>query len=157
MESPGNGNGALYAPDPESTKTRKGTYHTGADVATRQGKDGGAMTRHYKLAGASAHHVCRESPSFVQYMGSEHQHYAKCVYALCGRFIRWLPRRESVERRKLSVAMLRKLLATESLTKWEQGFVESLSASLSRRKKFSPRQEEVLGQLYRRYFGGPAT
>jgi hypothetical protein len=52
----------------------------------------------------------------------------------------------------MDCAMLAKLLTAEGLSTWEARFVESLA----RQKKFSPKQEQCLGRLYRRNFGGPA-
>jgi hypothetical protein len=57
------------------------------------------------------------------------------------------------ERRRLNMARVARLLTCPGLSSWETGFVRSLS----RQTKFSPRQEAVLGRIYRQFFGGPAT
>ena len=164
MESPPEkGTGALRHP-PSSGKQRRPEDNSREEFAqpctqelTRPLRGGGSSGRQYILSGAPVHHVCGAGPTRVQYMPQGYVHYARVTCTICGRFLRWLPSPRSIELRKLNAAMLRKLLAAESLTKWEQGFVERLSASLSRGKRFSPRQEAWLGRVYRRYFGGPAT
>ena len=80
-------------------------------------------------------------------MPDGHTHHAREVCVACGAFTRWLPRPETVERRRLNGFRLAKLGMCPRLTKWEQHFVESVSW----RQKLSPRQQEIVDRLVETY------
>lgn len=72
-------------------------------------------------------------------------HHAKECCADCGRFLRWLPKPETLERVKQNQEHLRQLeLARERLTEWECSFILSLQ---KKGLKFSPKQQEILDRL----------
>jgi hypothetical protein len=58
-----------------------------------------------------------------------------------------LPKPQNVERRTLNSFKLAKLAMVEGLSKWERSFV----ADISKRRKFSPKQQEVLDTIAGKY------
>jgi hypothetical protein len=76
-------------------------------------------------------------------------HYSHEVCAMCGRHLRWHPKPRNVERRKLLAAYVARLAMCERLTSWEKGFV----ASMSKQRNLSPKQEAIIGRLYRQRSG----
>src|SRR5262249_24740169 len=81
--------------------------------------------------------------------GSRHHAALKCV--ACGAFLRWLPRPENVERRKLNGFKLAKLQMHPGLNPWERQF----AASLARQgNKFTPKQQAVFDGLCATYMKG---
>ena len=111
-----------------------------------------AKGRRDTLTGGRGYATCPHSATLTEEMPRIHAHFAREVCAGCGAFIRWLPRPETLARRQMNVARLARLLVCSGLSNWEQQFVRSLS----RQKKFSPKQEAVLGRIYRESFGGAA-
>jgi hypothetical protein len=75
-------------------------------------------------------------------------HFAKLECAICGAFLKFLPRPENVERRKLLGEQIARLAVNPGLTEWERQFVSSLAR---RNGKLSPRQEEVFNRLCQTY------
>jgi hypothetical protein len=110
------------------------------------------MSVTYRLVGGPQGSGCQHKFTRIERMPEGFVHHSKEVCQQCGRVLRWVPDPRNVERRKLLCAYVARLLTAQGLTRWEKGFVDSLRSQA----KFSPRQEEVLGNLYRRYFGGPA-
>jgi hypothetical protein len=76
-------------------------------------------------------------------------HYAHEVCVACGRHLRWHPKPRNDERRKLLAAYVARLAMCERLTNWEKGFV----ASVSKQRNLSPKQEAIIGRLYRQRWG----
>lgn len=80
-------------------------------------------------------------------------HHAKECCADCGRFLRWLPKPETIERAVQNQDRLRQLEAVrERLTDWERSFILSLQ---KQGLKFSPKQQEILDRLFRAYLIKP--
>jgi hypothetical protein len=71
-------------------------------------------------------------------------HYARLSCAICGRFLRWLPRPETIERQRVSAFRLARLAMCSLLSDWERSFVRDVS----RLRKLSPKQQAVIDQLY---------
>lgn len=76
-------------------------------------------------------------------------HYSHEVCVACGRHLRWHPKPQNVERRKLIAAYVARLLTVEGLASWEATFLHSVS----KRPKLSPKQEALVGRLYRQRWG----
>jgi hypothetical protein len=70
-------------------------------------------------------------------------HFAKVSCARCGRFLRWIPKPENVERQRLNAFRLAQLGMHEYLNDWERKFV----TSVSKLKKLSPLQQAVVDDL----------
>lgn len=104
--------------------------------------------RRGELTGEREYSVCQHTAPFVELMPSGHFHYGELRCANCRAF---LP--ENVERRKLNACMLAKLERLEGLSDWERGFL----ANVAPFRRFSRRQEMVLGRIYRQFFGAPAS
>jgi hypothetical protein len=102
-----------------------------------------------RLVGAPAQHKCDVGPSRVELEPPGSFHHAKVICG-CGGFLRWLPNPRSIQLRVLNVRRIAHLQKCEGLSAWERDFL----ASIARLKgKLSPRQEAVLGRLYREYLG----
>ena len=70
-------------------------------------------------------------------------HYSHEVCAMCGRHVRWFPKPQTIERRRLNAFRLAKLAMCSSLSAWERGFVRSVS----QQKKVSPKQQAIIDRL----------
>ena len=127
MKPPGNGEAAL------------------GDAATPE-KLTGLLQSSFRSAFAQ---VCPHTATGTERLPGNHAHYAREVCKKCGHFVRWVPSPQSVQRRRMNVASVARLLTIKGLTSWEVTFLRSLS----RRKKFSPKQEAVLDRIYREFFG----
>jgi len=86
-------------------------------------------------------------------MPEGHVHYAAESCVVCGRHIRWLPRPETIERRRLNGFRVARLVMCERLTRWEQHFVREVSLL----KKLSPRQQAIVNELAATYLKGAAA
>jgi hypothetical protein len=96
-----------------------------------------------KLRLVKAYHACAHSATITQREPPESLHHAREVCAGCERFIRWLAKPETLERRKLNGFRLAKLGMCERLTAWERNFVRDAL----RQRKLSPRQQEIVDEL----------
>jgi hypothetical protein len=112
-----------------------------------------AKGRREELTSERGYHACTHTATFTQQEPPGRTHYSREICIQCGRFLRWVPRPANVEGRRLNLARVARLLTCPWLSSWETGFVRSLS----RQKKFSPKQEMLLGRIYCHFFGGPAT
>jgi hypothetical protein len=99
---------------------------------------------------AIAQHVCRHGTTRVELMPQGYKHYAMETCALCRRFLRWLPRPETIERERVNAFKLAKLAMCEGLSKWERSFVHHVS----QQRKLSPKQQALLVQLCTQYLEG---
>jgi hypothetical protein len=79
------------------------------------------------------------------------RHYARLECAKCGAFLKFLPRPENLEKRKLNGFRLAKLQMCAGLDSWEQQFVDSLA---KQGPKFSPKQQQVFDRLCADYLDG---
>jgi hypothetical protein len=91
--------------------------------------------------------VCAHSATVIERMPEGHIHYAAESCADCGKFIRWLPRPENLERQRLNGVRLAKLAKCDRLTSWERHFIRDVSP----RKKLSPRQQAIVDDLAATY------
>lgn len=78
-------------------------------------------------------------------------HYAREECVVCNRFLRWLPKPETVERQKANAFRLTKLATCPDLTDWETQFIRSVGAA----KKFSPKQQKHLDEIFERHMDKP--
>jgi len=70
-------------------------------------------------------------------------HYAKVVCLLCARFLGWVPKPETLERRRFNAFRIARLGMCKGLSAYERRFIEDLS----RLKALSPRQQALLERL----------
>ena len=70
---------------------------------------------------------CSHSAKKIERMPAGHVHFAaeRCVN--CRRLLRWLPRPETIARRKVNGFRLAKLSMCERLNSWERGFIRDLT------------------------------
>jgi hypothetical protein len=80
-------------------------------------------------------------------MPQGHKHYAMETCAICRRFVRWLPKPETVQRQRLNTFRLARLAMRPDLTDWERRFV----GDVSKLAKLSPRQQVLVERLCREY------
>ena len=106
-----------------------------------------AKGRREKLTDWRAYHACSHSATITGRTPQGHAHYAAEYCAACGAFIRWLPKPQSVERRRLNGLKLAKLGMCSGLNAWERGFVRDVA----QRRKVSPRQQSLVERLVRQY------
>jgi hypothetical protein len=105
------------------------------------------------LTGAAAYHACSSQATFTERMPAGHVHYAALRCAACGAFIGWLPKPETIERRRLNGFRLARLLMCGRPTSWERHFV----GDVSQRKRVSPRQQKIIDRLCADYVKKEAT
>ncbi len=74
-------------------------------------------------------------------------HYGKDVCGTCGKFIRWVPKPETLERFKENAQKIA-ALKSKPLGEWEKGFILSLE---KQGRHFSPKQQIKLDELTQRY------
>lgn len=74
-------------------------------------------------------------------------HHGKETCVDCGKFLRWVPKPESLERAKENAGKIA-LLKTKPLGEWEKGFLLSLE---KQGRHFSPKQQVKLDELIKRY------
>jgi hypothetical protein len=96
-----------------------------------------------KLRLAESYQHCKHTATVIPRMPEGHTHYVQLKCASCGLHIRWLPKPETIERRRLNGFKLAKLAMCDRLTSWEWHFVRDLQ----HRKKLSPRQQAVIDKL----------
>jgi hypothetical protein len=89
---------------------------------------------------------CEHTSTTTEFLSQQSRHYAKLKCSLCGAFLKFLPRPENVERRKLNSFRLLKLQMCGRLNSWEQEFVESLIKQAN--NKLTPKQQSVFDRLY---------
>jgi hypothetical protein len=88
---------------------------------------------------------CTHSLTATELLPRESQHYAKLVCADCGAHLRFLPRPENVEKRKLTGYKLAKLQMCDGFNSWEREFIGSLANHGS--NKLTPKQQAVFDRL----------
>jgi hypothetical protein len=89
---------------------------------------------------------CAHNQAITELLPQGSKHYAKLRCATCGEHLRFLPKPENAERRKLNGYRLTKLQMAPSLNEWERQFVDSL-AKLGN-NKLSPKQQAVFDRIY---------
>jgi hypothetical protein len=99
--------------------------------------------------------ICLHSSTVVERLPEGSTHYARLLCKDCRTFLRFLPKPENVERRKLNRYRLAKLQMSPGLTDWERQFVTNLAKLPS--GKLSPRQQEVFDRVYADRIEGEAV
>jgi len=77
-------------------------------------------------------------------------HYARLTCVACGRFLRWLPKPQTIERRTLNSFRLARLAMCPDLSDWERRFV----GDVLKLAKLSPRQQVLVERLCTQYLEG---
>ena len=98
---------------------------------------------------------CAHSSTVTEQMPQESRHYAKLKCATCSAFLKFLPRPENIERRKLNGFRLAKLQMCDRLNSWERDFIESLAKQGN--DKLTPKQQAVFDRLCLTYLEGRAA
>jgi len=106
-----------------------------------------AKGRREKLSNATAYHVCSHKATVNEQMARGDTHHAREVCTDCGVFIRWVPKPETLERRRLNICRIAKLSMQGGLSDREREFV----ASVSKLKRWSPRQQACFDRLCATY------
>jgi hypothetical protein len=88
---------------------------------------------------------CAHNQTSTELLPQGSKHYAKLRCATCGEHLRFLPKPENVERRKLNGFRLAKLQMCRGLNSWEREFVQSLAKQGS--TKLTPKQQAVFDRL----------
>src|SRR5207245_6546176 len=87
-----------------------------------------AKGRRGKLTGEAEYFACSHSATFSELMPPGHPHHAAERCAACGAFIGWVPKPETVEKRRLSAFRLARLAMCDRLTSWERSLVRHAAA-----------------------------
>ena len=88
---------------------------------------------------------CAHNQTTTELLPQGNQHYAKLRCATCGEHLRFLPKPENVERRKLNGFRLAELQMCDGLNPWEREFVQSLVKQCN--NKLTPKQQAVFDRL----------
>jgi hypothetical protein len=91
---------------------------------------------------------CKHANTYLERMAAG-PHYARKLCHDCGVFIKWVPKPETLEKKRLHGFRLAKLAMCAQLNAWERHFV----SNMSRQRKFSPRQQAQIDQLVATYLG----
>lgn len=84
----------------------------------------------------------------IQIPESSGPHHAREVCSDCRKFLRWVPKPETLKRREENAAILTALAKREDLNAWERRFVRNLITH----KNISPSQRATLLELRDQYF-----
>jgi hypothetical protein len=88
---------------------------------------------------------CTHTSTTTELLPQTSRHYAKLKCAACGAFLKFLPRPENVEKRKLNGFSLAKLQMCPGLNSFEREFVDTLAKQGSH--KLTPKQQAVFDRL----------
>jgi len=86
---------------------------------------------------------CQHEPQLV--LTPELTHYGKNQCRICGKFIGWVPKPETIALAKLNMEKIAEL-KKDKLSEWEQGFLLSIEKQGGRH--LSPKQQEILNQMW---------
>ena len=103
-----------------------------------------------KTGNAFPQGVCKHEVTRTARLPDNHVHYAQLLCALCGVHLRWLPRPETIARRRVNAFSLAKLAMTPGLSHWERHFV----SDVSKLRRLSPKQETLVARLCATYLEG---
>jgi hypothetical protein len=92
--------------------------------------------------------ACEHLNTRIQQLASG-PHHAKEICSDCDKVLRWLPKPKNVERRRVTAFRVAKMLPAPGLTHWEARFL----SSVSRQRRFSPKQAAVLERMWQELFG----
>jgi hypothetical protein len=98
---------------------------------------------------------CAHNQTITELLPQGSPHYAKLRCATCGEHLRFLPKPENAERRKLNAYRLAKLQIAPALNQWERQFIDSLAKLGS--NKLSPKQQALFDRLCLTYLDGRAA
>jgi len=139
MESPSKVGGACTAHAPTPNQNRNWATIT-ADARPAQACDPVPL-----VCGRCKHDIIR-----FQILPHGHVHFAQEVCAMCGCFVRWVPRLKTVERQQSNAFKLARLAMCPRLTHWERKFI----ASVTHRTRLSPKQSAIIDRLVRQHLEG---
>lgn len=71
--------------------------------------------------------ACEHLNTRVEQMPENHVHHAREICGDCGDTLRWIAKPQSVERQRLNAFRLARLSMRRDLSRWETGFVASVS------------------------------
>jgi hypothetical protein len=97
---------------------------------------------------------CAHTSTTTKLLPKESRHHARLECSDCGAFLKFVPRPENVEKRKLNRFRLAKLQMCSGLNPWEQDFVNSIA---SQDNKLSPRQQAMLDRICATHLEGEAA
>ena len=100
---------------------------------------------------ALAQALCAHSKTHTEIMPSGSIHYSRCVCSDCGRQLAWLPKPETIERRRQNAAHVQTLLEDGRIQDWERDFLLGLTKTQYR---LSPKQQLMLSGLIEKYILG---
>jgi hypothetical protein len=113
-----------------------------------------------KLTGLPQHNCgigsaqsCTHSATVTERLPATHRHHARLMCAVCGRFLRWLPRPETIERERVNAFRMARLAMHPDLTGWERQFIRSVGG----KKHLSPKQQALLVRLCAQYSEGKTS
>ena len=98
-------------------------------------------------AARAPYQACAQSVTRTERLPDGSRHYARLTCAVCGRFLRWLPKPSTLARQKLNAFKLAKLAMCDRLNPWERRFV----GDVLKLAKLSPRQQVRVERLCREY------
>jgi hypothetical protein len=103
-----------------------------------------------KLRLVQSYQFCPHTATRTTRLPDSHPHFARLTCAICGGFLRWLPRPSTIERRTLNAFKLARLAMRPDLTSWERQFICSVRGE----KNLSPKQEAIIARLVTQYLEG---
>jgi hypothetical protein len=74
-------------------------------------------------------------------------HFARQICADCKKFLGWLPKPETIARRKENAEILTALSKLRGLSEWERGFIRDIASH----KNLSPKQQSQIELLRDKY------
>jgi hypothetical protein len=98
---------------------------------------------------------CTHTSTTKELLPQTSRHYAKLKCGACGAFLKFLPRPENVERRKLNGFRLTRLQMHPGLNPWEREFIDGLAKQGSNR--LTPKQQAAFDRLCLTYLDGRAA
>ena len=98
---------------------------------------------------------CTHTSTTTELLPQTSRHYAKLKCVACGAFLKFLPRPENVERRKLNGFRLAKLQMHAGLNPWEREFIQSIAEQGN--NKLTPKQQAAFDRLCLTYLEARAV
>jgi hypothetical protein len=96
--------------------------------------------------------VCSHSTTRSERMPDGSRHYARLMCAMCGAFLRFLPKPENVAIRKRNGFKLAKLQMLRDLKPWEREFINGLARKGNGR--YTPKEQSAFNDLCATYLKG---
>jgi hypothetical protein len=99
-----------------------------------------------KLTGALEYRACPHSSTYIEpTLGYIHHGAVRC--AACRKFMGWVAKPQTLERRRLNSFKLAKLAMVDALSDWERSFV----ANVLPLRRLSPKQQAIIDRLCATY------